>query len=392
MATSSSNEVGLYYDEESAWNETPSSPKLTPVRYVLEDLAADKLVRMSESIRTDRQRLFSLRTGETAAGSVTVEHAAAEYADWIGGALGSTGVTVSATTLADVTITAAAKTIVSAATDFAAAGVVAGMWIRVAGSSAAANNATWLVISCVTTTITVDDPDGTLVNTALDDITVTARMYRNGTTARSFLIEKQFTDISRYEQIHGARVSDWTLTVGAREITRSVFTFAAAHAEIAAATVGDGSPYSYATTTPMTGAADVVSVECGGALTGARTLIPAGARTLSLKVANNPRNLMEWGATEPAGIELGWQDITGQAECYFEEATLAAKLLAHTETILRVTLADSAGTRTVLTFPRIVFMADTPVVPGGNEEIVLPLTFAALRDATVGYTVQVDII
>jgi len=392
MATASANEVGLYYDEESTWNETPAAPKLIPIRYVSEDLATDKLVRMSESIRYDRQRLHAIQTGEAAVGSVTCELALDEYHDLIGAALMSSGTVVNVTTLADCTISAAAKTIVSTATDFAAAGVAAGMWIRVAGSARSANNATWRVVSCVTVTITVEDPYGVLEDAFFDTLTVTGRMYRNGTTAKSFMLEKQFTDISRFEQIHGARVAGMSLDLSANEIARIVFRFEAARAEIAAATVGDGTPYAYAETVPIDGSSGIVSIECGGSISGVRTWLPATARKVTLDIENNARRLLELGTVPPAEIGLGWQDYSGVIDCYFSEATLLTKLLTHTETVLRVTLADSAGSRMIVTLPRIVLTGETPAAGGGNQDVALPLRYAALRDATLGYTAQIDIV
>lgn len=328
------------------------------------------------------------RVTASAAGTLTVNPAPA--ATQAAGAsvtvsAGSVAVTMATTTL---TIVAAASTITfGGSTGFnpvTATNLVAGQWVRVAGFVNSANNGVRRIASVSSTVITFVDSAGaaeTCTNGQV--ITITGRTLRNSTTAKSFHIEKAFTDISQFMSFRGMIVSDFSATVTSGEVITGSFSFMGQKAVRGGATLS-GSQLATNTSRMMTASSNVGTIYQNGAA------ITAGVREISLEIGNNLRELQQVGSLYPFALGAGFMDVSGQVEVYFENATMLDQLINHTETELSFPVTDDSGNTYVVTLPSVLFTEGYPQAGGGNDDVTIPLAFQAVRNATYNCVVQID--
>ena len=258
------------------------------------------------------------------------------------------------------------------------------MWVRTAAFSNAANNGVFKVAAVSALVMTLDAATTGLVNeTGGGDETVVGSMLRNGTTAQSFLFEKRFTDITQFITYTGMRPSTMNLSMTAQEIITGTFGFMGEGAVRAGATVSGGDT-SASTTSLMSASANLGSITKDGAA------LATALRTLNLDINNNLRAQQQIGSNNAAGIGYGFFDLTGSIEAYFQDATLYDDLLNHTSVALSFRGTDDSGNVTVFTLPNVYFTAGSPQAPQGNADVMLPLEFAAVRDATLDTVLQID--
>src|SRR5690606_5840162 len=108
-ALADTNKVGIYFNTETAWGETPSTPGMTQVRYTGESLSYAKQSVTSETIRDDRMRDQVALVGFNTEGDINFELSAFSFDDFLEAALSGTWsrtLTKSGTTIA---VDAAAK-------------------------------------------------------------------------------------------------------------------------------------------------------------------------------------------------------------------------------------------------------------------------------------------
>lgn len=294
-------------------------------------------------------------------------------------------ITMATTTL---TIVAAASTITfGGSTGFnpsTATNLVAGQWVRVSGFVNAANNGVRRIASVSATVITFTDSNGSAETcTNGQVINIVGRRLRNGTTQKSFHIEKGFTDINQYMSFRGMVVSDMQLTLTSAEVITGSVTFTGKQAvtsgtTVAASTIGTN------TTRMMTASANVGSIFQNGAA------IPAGVREITLEVGNNLRELQQVGSQYPFAVGAGFMDVMGQVEVYFENSTMLDQLINHTQTELSWVMTDDDGNAYVITLPSVLFTEGYPQAGGGNDDVTVPLAYQAVRNATYNCQIQID--
>lgn len=174
------NRVSVAFSEETEgqWAETPSSPTMAKLAYTGDTLGHTKETVISANIRSDRRREFLARVNETAEGDINFELRELTFDQLIAAALAA-HIRVVSYNISDVTVATADDSYTTVAGNFVAAGVVVGMWIRVAGFTDPANNGVFKVLTVTTTKITVDS---NLVDEAAgDSVTFSAKMIRDNT-------------------------------------------------------------------------------------------------------------------------------------------------------------------------------------------------------------------
>jgi hypothetical protein len=85
-------------------------------------------------------------------------------------------------------------------------------------------------------------------------------------------------------------------------------------------------------------------------------------------------------------------DVTGTLNAYFEDDVMYQKFLNHTQSSLTITLTDAGGNTIVITLPRIYYTKGPVNITAGNEDVMVPLEFTALRDPTTNLTIAMDFI
>lgn len=296
---------------------------------------------------------------------------------------------VTAATTLIATFTATTKSLVfSGSTGFNPAtgtGFAIGQFVRLSGFAQAANNGVKRITAVNATTLTFAETCADETVTAATTLKFVGRRLRNSTTQKSFHIEKAFTDISQYMSFRGMRVGNWKLDVNAAEIITGSFSFMGK--TVVRNTVATAATTVASNVSPvMTGSAHVGVIYQNG------VALAAGIKQIQLEVENNLRNSEQIGSLYPYAIGYGFQDVSGQVDAYFEDATLYDQLINHTSTELSWTTTDDSGNAYVITLPAVLFTEGYPQAGGGNDDVMIPLAFQAVRSATYDCQIQIDAI
>ena len=208
-------------------------------------------------------------------------------------------------------------------------------------------------------------------------------LLENGTTLRSFTLESEFSDITTFASVTGARIDSLTMNFANQERVTGSVDFMGKIAALGGSTVGTGSATA-APTADVLAAVNLSGIEEGGS---AAELI-----SLSLTIANGARqqNILGTAAASMAGIGFGRFQVTGTLEAYFASATLANKYINHTASSLGWTVTDGAGNVYEFSIPRVRYSdADFPA-SGNDQDVILTMPFRGLLDATTGKTLRIS--
>jgi len=226
----------------------------------------------------------------------------------------------------------------------------------------------------------------TLVNEAAGDtVTMKGQMLRNGVTQKSFTLEKSFTDITQFLSITGMVVNQFNLAVAAQAIITGGFQFIGKSAAIAQVTVGTGAETAASTNDVMNAGSHVGSIrEAGAEITSAYIM------SLGINVNNNLRDKPAVAVIGSTGIGAGQCVVTGNLTAYFEDETLYQKYVNNTATSLDFRCTDAAGNTYIFTLPRVKLATGNIVAGGNNQDVMVDLTYQAIRDSTTDCSIQID--
>jgi hypothetical protein len=220
-----SNRVSVYISEETgSWGETPSSPAMTQLPINGENLIHKKQTVVSNRLRSDRMRDYLAEVGVNAEGEVPFELSFADFDLILEGLLGSDYVTATTGAVATIAADTSDDSFNRSAGDFTADGFVVGMYVKVSGFTEAANNGIHKITALTATKMTVAGSN-LATEAEGDTVTIRAKMLRNGTTQKSYLLEKRFEDLSQYIYFAGMKVNQMTLNVKSQEVVGGSVSF-----------------------------------------------------------------------------------------------------------------------------------------------------------------------
>lgn len=206
-----------------------------------------------------------------------------------------------------------------------------------------------------------------------------AQSVKAGVAARSFSIERRFTDIGQYQVFTGCAVNTLNLSVAPNAIVTGSFGIIGKDMSASAVTLGaPAAP-------PANGPMDSFS----GSLSegGAPIAIVTGIE-LTLDNGLTPAQVV--GSDSTPVLVPGRSNATGTMTAYFENADLLNKFVGENESSLDFQLADPDGVNYLkFTLPRIKYTgASLPVE--GQEAIAISLPFQALYDATAQSNIMIE--
>jgi hypothetical protein len=401
MAQAETNQVKLLISEESTWGEDPSTPTMQITRWTGGSLAHEKDTEESATLRSDRMTDDIVEVAARAGGDLNMELTfgldatpdPAEFGHLCEGVFGADFVQGSESSKT-IDVVASTGTFTGTGTGWDTAGLLPGMFIKFDGLDLGAagtvmNKGPHQVATVVSDTVlTVVD------NTPLADESGNAdegwdfNCLRNGTSKKSFLFELEFGDIaSTFLNYRGMRATRMELNISAGAIVGVTFGFMGKGGYYTAATVGDGSPTAAGTTSSYNATENVGTLLEGG------SALASATRSATISIDNQGRALQGIGDKYAIGINYGRQRVTGTLESYFESTALLAKFINHTETALVIPLTDAADNNTIISVPSAYYTEGNPNVPGGDDEVIQPLAFAARREQTNQlYQVQLDLL
>lgn len=281
--------------------------------------------------------------------------------------------------------------ITSSALDLTTFGLAAGDWIKISGSDTAANNGWCRVKSTATNEIVLDRaPSGFAADSTATDIKVwMGDKITNGVIEKAGTLEQEFSDQTTvpYLYLTGSHVSSFRLDIATTSIITGSAAFMSSNAEDWTTTRKSGATTVATTTTDiLQSSADVGRIaENGSTISGSNFIID-----MSLEINNNTRRRFAVGQANPVGIGAGRCVVTGRANTYFDDTTLANKVLNNTDTSLDFVLEDADSNAFLVDIPTVNFTAGSPNVPGIDQDVNLPLDYQGIKDATLGYTIKIQ--
>jgi hypothetical protein len=384
MPDADSNLRVIRYSAEAVWGETPASPAMTEMRSTGDTLAHQKSQTESEEIRQDRMVPSIIEMGTTMEGAVNIEFSCTSYDTFLEATLGGTWTTYSLSGLT-LTLTAATKILNRSAGSWITDGVKVGNWILIGGVGINVGNAGPFKVAAVTATdVTLFDPNAAITDDSITAGTVKARYLRNGNIKRSFLIEKEFTDITEFISFRGLRVNQFSLALQAQQKITGSFSFMGKQGVRAVTTVAGSS--AAATTTPNLGAsADVATLLRNGAL------ITDGLTQLNLTLNNNLRHRPIVGSKFDDDIGYGRLNVGVQATALVRSLSLFLDVINHTTIGLDIPLFDQGGKFFYLSIPALKSQGN-PQTPAGNQDVTIQLDMNAQRDPVTNCMVEINTI
>lgn len=375
---SDTNRIGLAYIKETTFGTTPSG-NLQRIRFTSESLKQETGTTTSNEIRTDRQVPDVVRNSISGAGGIDWELSYSTQ-DWL-----FEGAMLSADKVAEVTvITSSANVAVTSGAYELSTGSwtntpSAGDWVEVRGfTTNTSNNGYFRVTSSDSNTITVDQ--SITDETEGDDITIkVGAKWTNGTTKRSYSIEKEFADLSStFEATRGMNINELSMSVSSDGIVTGSTSFLGKSASAESSTIGTG--YTAATTTSVMNAIDhVLKVEENDA--------SLDITSFAMTLGANLRGRGEVGTLGAASVGTGSIALSGTLTAYVADNTLYTKYLNYTATKLAVVFEDGSGNAIVIDMPEVKYTDGQRLASGKDGDALVELSWEAFRDSTLDRTI-----
>ncbi len=280
--------------------------------------------------------------------------------------------------------------ITSSALDFSTLGLAVGDWIKLRNFATPANNdyvrisviaANALTFDRVPTGWAADPGTGVQVELYLGERLV------NGVLKRSFTLEREFGDHSpvTYEYLRGMTVGGLTFTAPSQSIVTTQFSFLGA-----ASLLQDSGRFSGATTIPtdargvLNSSSNVGRIARGGTPISGKNFVTE----LSVEINNNLRNQNAVGFLGAVAIGAGECGVSGSLHTYFDDKSLAQDVINNVVTSIDARFQDNEQHALFFDLPRVKFSEGSPEVPGKNQDVVLNLSYQAILDEVLGYTIK----
>lgn len=381
-----SNRARLSYIGEVTWGVTPGSPDMQEMRITSESLIKNIQNITSNELRSDRQVTDLIQVGKDAGGDINFELSYGSFDDFLQSALfsaaWSTAVNISAT---DIAAAVTGSKLTSTSTNFITAGIVAGMWIKVAGFTGnTANNRFYRVTSVTSANEIVVSPAPAAADASGETVTIKGAYIRNGTTQKSFTIEKGFLDAAEYFRYTGMVVNNLSLNVEAQQIVTGSVGFIGKDGTLQGTSL-DASPTAANSNEIMNAIGNVGSIRENGV----EVASPNYIRSISLELANNLRQQYAVGSDSLIGVGTGKCDVTGTINTYFGNSDVLDKFYDGTRTSIDFRLTDAAGNTYIFDIPEIEFESGNATAQGQDQDVFAEMGFRAMRDPTYGFTIQV---
>jgi len=382
-----SSRAQLYSLKESVWGTTPASA-MTELRYTAESLGYRITNVTSNEVRSDRQVTDLIQVGAEASGSIDFELSYGAHDGFLAGALFSDwGPPVAISVSDDIAASNTSGAFTSTVTDFMAAGIVVGQWLRVSGfaASSGANDGYYQVTSVAANSLGVSPAPAADEAAAGLSIAIQGSVLRNGVTESSFTLEKAFTDIGKHIAFTGMVANNLSLSIQTGQVLAGSVTFMGQSAAIADATVGTGMPVAASTNAVMNAVNNIGEVREGGTVLAGTVL-----SSLSLELTNRLRGIKAVGSLGNVDVGAGRCAVTGRVSIYFSDGAWYQKYLAGTETSLSFRVQDGAGNAYVVSLPRVKLTGGDVRAGGNDQDVMAEFDLQALRDPTTDCTIQID--
>jgi len=367
------------------------NPRFTNTRITSESLNYAINTTTSQELRSDRQISDLVQTDASASGDLSFEFSANTFDEFLMGVLyydnaaWPTETTLGGVAQTDISFTNATGVINWVTGGFSAA-LSAGDLIHISGATNTGNNG-WAVVSEVT-----DDNNIIVENLTLTDelagasitITYNCHIY-NGTTERSYTIERAHEDINQWFAFKGMIANQLSLNIASGSIVTGSFSFMGSETTLTQEPYSCGAGTAAPTTTVMNAVTNVANIYEGGTTTTSGCF----CQSLDFTINNNVRALNSIGSLYACDMGAGTISVDGNMQLYFVDETAYNKFLNNTATSLMFTLEDSAGNSYAVSIPEIKFSTASVNASGINQDVMQATGFTAILDPDFSYTIAI---
>ncbi len=396
MTFASADLAQMSYIEETAYGTTPVVGNGANLRMTGETLSDNLTKESDKEINSDGQLTSTTTVGANTGGDLKFHMQYAEYDNLLGAVcrnawvvFGTNGVGSTFTAdFATTTITASVAT--SGASDWTT--LQKGQWFRI--NCTGSNSGKYLRVSAsvapTTTVITLDASTPAVVASAVTGCTISAARLTNGTTLRSFTLERHLSDVTQFFSFPGQAVSKFTIGFNSGALTEGTFTFMGKLGARAAVTVLPGS----------TAASNTYDIQ--NAVTGVGNLWENGApitttsiKTFTMEFDSGLRAQDAIGTLGLVGLGMGTFMAKGTIEVYFADGTIYDKFIGDTYTSFTVSTRDASHNGYVFTFPKAMLTSGKVSAGAKNTDVMASFEWTAYGDkanavAALRKTVLID--
>lgn len=395
---SDSSSTQLFYRPEQTWGEDPTTASplnpLRELRFTNESLNYSAQTAVSEEIRSDRQVSDIIRTGVESGGDIGVELSFGAFDDLFEGMLYNDWSAVldsDGTSPADPGFNVALDSPNTSSTISAGSpttgilnSLTVGAFIEITGSTLSPSNDGYYRVTAnsAANSVTVSPA---LPSAGIDGFRLRESHLRNGTTLKSFLLEKAFTDVGEYFSFTGMRVGTANISIAPGTILTGSFGFSGENATV------QGNSIIAGLTSPES--IPVASNDVFNAVDNVGNVLIDGVvdpdvcfTEISFDVENNLRFQPCIGQLESSGIGVGRTQISGTLSAYFVNRTFFERYLNFDTTAVSFTITDAANNTYLFDFPSVKFTNGEVVAGGNDEDVLVTIEFTAKRDPTLGFT------
>ena len=262
-----------------------------------------------------------------------------------------------------------------------------GQFFLLKAPSDAANLAVLRVASRTTTVITVSSvtPIPGSGSRAVAGSSISSSRLFNGTTQRSFSMERAALDVNQFFMYRGMNANKMSLSMASGAFVNGSFDFMGKDSLRTAVTGLPGTPIAqtnFDIINARTGVGNIL--ENGAAL--ANTFI----KSLKLDIGNTLRGQDAIGTLGYVGVVPGTLEVTGELEVYLADGAMYDKFVNNTASSLIWTMKDAAGNGYAMTLPK-VYYSDSKVMAGSkDQDMMLSMPFTAILDSVTGKAVIMD--
>lgn len=372
MALASGTGVRIGYVQEVTRGLTPPTPTLKTLRLTQRDINLDKETLESKEVRQSRQKADVRHGFNHVVGTFGFELSIAAYDDWLAYTLANSWVAVTSGIGTFNAVASPAK-FTRATGSWVTDGFRPGDWVTTTGFTGG-NNGTFQV-----TTVTALDLSvaATLTNetgAGNEQVDVQGKRLDTGTSLLTTTVERQFTDITKFQVFRGTAVDKMKLAVTQKNLAGGTFSMIGMSSLAGAGTSISASPPTAAPTHSPFAAFDGSIYHNGTSV--------AVVTSFEVDLNNNRKLEGVIGSKFSPDVFEGEADITGSTSLFLEDMAYYDEFFNEDEVSMSMKLLDPNDIDfMVITFPRIKWL-NNKIDPPQNGPIVQVVPFRALESTT----------
>lgn len=390
LKAASSSYMQLAYMPETVDGETPTTGKGIDLRTTGESLSAEISKETSKEINSTRQTAAMYLTDAQVQGGINFELSSGEYDPFIEALLMGTWSNFGTNGKLAAGSTAFSATNKTITLTNAATGLAVGSYFSVGGTGIKDENKGPFRVKTIDPAAKVITVDAEITDQTVANANVCHSRLTNGTTRRSFSIEKRFTDVDQTFVYRGMQVGKGSFAFDMRTALTGSFDFMGKTSEVKTGRqLGDKSDY----TASQTGKIIDSVIGMKDVLFDGEPLskrMSAGITKISLDFDNALQGLGAIGVLGNADVIAGTIACSGTMEIYLNNAEMYNAVLAQKRFRIEWLAKDADGHGYAFILPSVELSSPKVNASQKDEAVMLEVEFTALMAPDLQKTLIIE--